>query len=102
MPQKCFLSSVEQHSPDLILISCVCEDSVDCALDLVTALDETRRDKRKFVLGVGGPGACGNRDRFLDSGANFTCSDLKVFAEVILPAIEETGTYQIEREPKVV
>ncbi len=94
MPHKCFLSSVGQHNPDLILVSCVCSDSVECATELVKDLNEARTPKRRYVIGVGGPSACENKQMFLDSGASFTCSNLRTFAEVILPEIEQTGTYQ--------
>lgn len=93
MPQKCFINSAEQHSPDLILVSCVCKDSVPQALELVKNLSEARTPRQKYVIGVGGPSACAENDQFLAAGASFTCSDLRYFAETILPQIEATGKY---------
>jgi len=96
VPHKCFLKMVDQNQPDLVLVSCVAEDGLDCGLSLIKQLGELRTTGRKFVIGVGGPCVCKNRDQFLAAGANFTCSNLRTFAEKYLPSIERNGKAPIE------
>jgi hypothetical protein len=67
-------------------------------LDLVKTLKESRAPRQKYVIGVGGPSACANKQRFLEAGANFTCSNLRFFAEQILPQVELKGTYSEQNE----
>lgn len=91
IPQRCFLNVAEHNVPDLILMSCVAEEGLECGLSIIRELSTRRSCRRKFVIGVGGPCVCKNRQAFLDAGADFTCSNLRTFAEVYLPSIERTG-----------
>jgi len=91
VPHKCFLNSVEINQPDLVLIGCVAEDGLACGLSLIRELNQRRTAGRRFVIGVGGPCVCKNREQFSAAGADFTCSNLRTFAEDYLPEIERAG-----------
>jgi methanogenic corrinoid protein MtbC1 len=91
IPHRCFLNVVENNEPSLVLVSCVSEEGLDCGLSLVRELSARRSGRPKFVIGVGGPCVCKNRQQFLEAGADFTCSNLRTFATEYLPSIERTG-----------
>jgi methanogenic corrinoid protein MtbC1 len=91
IPHKCFLNVVDQHEPNLVIVGCVAEADLACGLSLIRELSTRRSAQRKFVIGVGGPCVCKNRDLFLAAGADFTCSNLRKFATEYLPSIERTG-----------
>ena len=89
MPVKCFVSSVEQHNPDLVLVSCMAEEGLEPGLELVKKLNDLRNTKTSFALGVGGLCVSLHPEQFKAAGADFSCSCLKSFAEVYLPQVEE-------------
>lgn len=88
VPSKCFLKMVEQNEPDLVLVSCVAADGLDCGLSLVRELNVLRASNRKLVVGVVGPCTCDSQEEFMSAGADFTCACLRKFSTEHLPAIE--------------
>jgi methanogenic corrinoid protein MtbC1 len=91
IPHRCFVNVFDNSQPELVLLSCVSEEGLESGLHLIRELSSRRNGRRKFVIGVGGPCVCKNKQEFLDAGADFTCSNLRVFSTEFLPAIERTG-----------
>lgn len=99
MPNKCFLNAVEQHQPDLVLVSCVANEGLDCGIELVRAINSKRTYRNQFIIGVGGQCVTSNSNQFIEAGANFTCSCLRRFAKEILPEIERNPKFAFRDEP---
>jgi len=97
VPHKCFLNSVVSHQPDLVLLSCVAQDGLGCGLSLIRELSALRTSGTKFVIGVGGQCVSANRDQFLSAGADFTCTNLRTFANEYLPGIERDEVASAKR-----
>ncbi len=86
VPTPAFLSSVKEHEPNLVLVSCAREEGRTEAIELVRELKLIAVTKG-FMIGVGGRYVNENPDLFVEAGANFTASDLQHFSEVTLPTI---------------
>ncbi|MGV3616831.1 MAG: metalloregulator ArsR/SmtB family transcription factor [Fimbriimonas sp.] len=93
VPYRSFLSAVEQHRPDMVLLSVSATEGVDDALTVLRELQTLRQGGRyRFVLGVGGNIVGGNPEPFEKAGADFAATDLRSFATELLPEIERSGT----------
>ncbi len=89
VPTRAFLSSVRDHRPSAVLVSCQSEANADGCAETLKALQEIR-DQREvtFMLGAGGAAVVKNPQRYVDAGADFTAADLMVFSEEVLPRME--------------
>ena len=92
VPLRSFRSAVEQHRPDMVLLSVCSSDGLEHTLKVVSELDAIRQIGRAhFVLGVGGPCVGDDPARFAEAGVDFSSKDLRCFALNLLPEIERTG-----------
>jgi len=91
VPERSFVTAVQQHRPHMVLVSCSSNEGIEDTASLVRALNSIRSKRNYFSIGVGG--GCANTDPrlFLDAGADFTARDLRTFALEYLPEIERTG-----------
>jgi methanogenic corrinoid protein MtbC1 len=99
MPNKCFINAVEQHHPDLVLVSCVASEGLEGGLELTRSLSAKRTFKNQFILGVGGQCVTAHSPDFIAAGADFTCSCLRRFAKEVLPEIERSPKFAFREEP---
>lgn len=95
VPAKAFIGAVQQHRPDLVLVSITVEEGLATSLQLIESLAKLKSGKPGFTLGVGGLAVRNDSSRFLIAGADFACSDLRLFAEQILPDLH--GARRSER-----
>jgi len=100
MPHKCFLNAAEQHQPDLVLVSCVASEGLECSLDLIGSLRDRRTPRNHYIIGAGGHCVSANEKKFIDAGADFTCSTLRQFAKNILPEIETHGKQAFKQQER--
>ena len=100
MPHKCFLNAVEQHNPDLVLVSCVAHEGLDCGISLIQALSAKRTLKNAYIIGVGGKCVSEHSQKFILAGADFTCSCLRRFASEIVPELEKNPKQAFRDEPR--
>lgn len=91
VPIPSFVATVAGHRPDMVLLSCSSEESLKPSQELVKGLAALRGDDRRFVIGIGGVTALAHPGRLSQQGADFFSSDLRSFANEILPEIERTG-----------
>jgi methanogenic corrinoid protein MtbC1 len=87
VPQTGFLTAVETHQPDLVLVSCGAEESLSETLQLIRSLAELSKG-RGFSIGAGGHAIIVNETLARESGADFTARDLRSFVSQELPRIE--------------
>lgn len=88
VPRGAFSNAVREHAPDLVLLSCSCENLVEPCLELLREFDASRVGG--LVLGAGGWAVNQKPQRFLDAGADFTSSDVRAFVDEDLPRIQES------------
>ena len=91
VPERSFLSSVSLHRPDLVLLSVASPEGVEPTVELLLQLNQLRREKVDFVLGVGGLAAQAHISRMIEAGADFVAHDIRSFAENQLPGLEQSG-----------
>ncbi|MDX2066726.1 MAG: metalloregulator ArsR/SmtB family transcription factor [Fimbriimonadaceae bacterium] len=89
VPVKSFVTTVRNHQPHLVLLSCGAEESIQDTLELIRKLCELRDRRRAFQIGVGGGRVAENPDLFVEAGADFTARDLRSFARERLKLIED-------------
>ena len=93
VPEVGFLTAVETHQPDLVLVSCAAEEGLPDALKLIRGLVERRRESEKaFEIGAGGHAVIANERVTRSAGADFTAKDLRSFVAVDLPRLENHTT----------
>lgn len=89
VPNHSFVAAVEQHKPNMVLLSVSSDEGLDDALRLTRELSAIRVRKSAFAIGVGGGAVTQNPNMFLEAGADFTARDLRSFAEETLPLLED-------------
>lgn len=87
-PEEAFLANVKENQPDLVLISCACEEGVESTLSLIRLLDRSRRNLG-FKIVVGGYAVIENTDRFLRAGADAIAKSLRQFSDETLSYLWE-------------
>lgn len=97
VPIKSFVNAVKNHEPDMVLTSCSAEESIESALKLLEALQVARPKLHPFVVGIGGAAVFSNPDRFDVTGVDFKATDLRAFANEILPNVEKNATRRQNR-----
>jgi methanogenic corrinoid protein MtbC1 len=96
VPVRSFVSAIEQHHPDLVLLSVSASEGRADALSALETLDALRKKGRHhFVLGVGGNLVSEDPKIFEDRGADFLGKDLRSFAREVLPEIEKAGATKV-------
>lgn len=88
VPHPSFLTSVREHNPDAVMVSCPIEDYVPAALDLIRQIADFR-GKSNMLIGVGGSAILAKTKDVKAAGADFWCYDLSEFAFELLPLISE-------------
>lgn len=92
-PQDSFLSAIKEHEPQVVLASIAFDEDRPTAMALIRALKDVKEEGRgEFLIGVGGRQASIDPEHFIRSGADFTAANLMVFAEEVLPRIEDGAT----------
>ncbi len=88
VPNDSFLSSIREHSPDVVMIACAQpgtrQATCVCIAELVS---ERAQLGRAFRIGIGGREALSEPDEFLNAGADFASGSLDAFSEAILPKL---------------
>jgi methanogenic corrinoid protein MtbC1 len=100
VPVKSFITTVRNHQPHLVLLSCAAEESVGDTLDLIRKLCDLRDRRRTFQIGVGGGRVAENPNLFLEAGADFTARDLRTFARERLKLIEDQRDSDAEEDSR--
>jgi methanogenic corrinoid protein MtbC1 len=85
LPIKSFVTTVQNHQPELVLLSVNAAEGGPDTLRAVAALKEAKSKKLSFRIGVGGQYANMEHEAFRTAGADFLASDLRHFATEILP-----------------
>lgn len=89
VPTESFTTAIKEHEPKLVLISCAFDEDRPETCEALNAIRAFRSDKgHKFLIGVGGRQASIDPETFVRAGADFTAANLIVFAEEVLPRIE--------------
>jgi methanogenic corrinoid protein MtbC1 len=94
VPVKSFITTVRNHRPTLVLLSCAAEESAPDTEALLKELVRVRDRRQPYTIGVGG--AMVNQDpaRFLSAGADFAAKDLRSFATEHLPNMDARSAEQ--------
>lgn len=90
VPHQSFQTAVAQQRPDLVLLSCGADVSVEDTLKLLHALRKCP-ETNGIAIGVGGYCVNENEETFLSAGAQFAARSLRDFAKNYLPALERAG-----------
>jgi methanogenic corrinoid protein MtbC1 len=88
VPERSFLSTVNQHQPSLVLLSVNSPEGQESTIRLIKSLAINRTKRFDYKIVVGGVQVNLNPDLFIESGANCVANDLRQFANEILPEIE--------------
>jgi len=88
VPERSFLSTVNQHQPSLVLLSVNSPEGQESTQRLIKSLAVNRTKRFDYKIVVGGFQVSQNPDLFIESGANCVANDLRQFANEILPEIE--------------
>jgi methanogenic corrinoid protein MtbC1 len=96
VPVRSFLSAVFQNAPNLVLVSCSTEESLEPASRLVRELFGLKRQPDDYSIGLGGNISHGGVQILRSSGADFVTNNLTQFAREIVPVIE-SGSRLSER-----
>lgn len=88
VPERSFLSTVNQHQPSLVLLSVNSPEGQDSTLRLIKSLAVNRTKRFEYKVIVGGAQVNQNPSLFIDAGADSVSSDLRQFANEILPSVE--------------
>ncbi|RYG44106.1 metalloregulator ArsR/SmtB family transcription factor [bacterium] len=88
VPARSFVSNVQFHRPDLVLLSCSSELGLPGTLETLEQLSELRRRKRSFKLGIGGGIAAQHEASFRELGVDFVLTTLREFSTGTLPDLE--------------
>ena len=88
VPERSFLTTVNQNQPDLVLLSVNSPDGQDSTLHLIQMLRSNRTKRFGYKIGVGGIQVCQNSEPFVAAGADYIASNLRQFATEILPLVE--------------
>lgn len=91
VPHAAFTTAVRQHRPSLVLLSVSASESVDATLELIRELNDSSLKRSSYCIGVGGGFAIAEAYRMKEAGSDFVATDLRHFAERILPAVELNG-----------
>lgn len=95
VPVRSFLSAVDQHRPQMVLLSLSADEGIEDTVQTLRELNTLRASGRnRFVLGIGGGLAESTAEKFASAGSDFSVRDLRSFAHHYLPEIEQTGTYR--------
>lgn len=98
VPHRSLVTAVEQHRPQMVLLSVAADEGREDTLAAIRALDALRKNGRnRFVLGVGGGLVEAEPEAFAGSGYDFSAPDLRTFALTYLPEIESSGTVTAQR-----
>lgn len=90
VPIPSFLSAIREHTPDIVLISSASSQSMEPTLDLVEEIVGLRfKLGALYLIGVGGSAVDVHAQDCIDAGADFTAANLMVFAEEVMPRIEQ-------------
>jgi methanogenic corrinoid protein MtbC1 len=89
VPIRSFLTAVYHNRPDLALISCSTDASVEPAIQLVRELSALRRDRSEFAIGLGGIFPHNRVGELRHAGADFFVSNLRTFVDTIVPELEK-------------
>jgi methanogenic corrinoid protein MtbC1 len=87
VPAHSFVSTVLQHQPDLVLISCSTDESVEAVIPLVELLAKEKSETLQFKIGLGGSAVAKWRNPLLKAGADFVATSLTDFAHNVLPTV---------------
>jgi len=88
IPTEAFVKAVKQQGPELVLLSCGCNQAAEATLDLIRKL-VALRPETSFTLGIGGYEVEQDPGPFLGAGCDFTATDLREFATNLLPDLEQ-------------
>jgi len=88
VPERSFLSTVNQNQPTLVLLSVNSPDGQASTISLIRSLHLNRTKRCDYKICVGGIQVSQNPDMFEQAGTDFIASDLRQFASVILPSVE--------------
>lgn len=89
-PNDAFLTAIQAHHPQLVMISVSFSDDREIACELLQLLDSYRGGDFNYRIVLGGRQALTNPDVFLRAGADYTCGNLDEFAQVILPQLDRS------------
>lgn len=95
VPDASFLTAIKEHQPKLVLFSVAFEDDLPVATSLIRSINDYRKDRPGFIIGVGGRLASIVPEEFIRAGADFTAPNLMVFSEEVLPRIENNADLPI-------
>jgi methanogenic corrinoid protein MtbC1 len=88
VPVRSFLTAVFQHRPDLVLVSCSTQESLEPSARLVRELCGLRRSQEFFQIGAGGIITEDGVRSLRSAGADFFAGNLRRFAHEIVPMLE--------------
>lgn len=87
VPLASFITSVREHEPEMVLISCARAENEDDCLQLIHALRDLP-GLRRFRIGVGGAHVASDPTPFTRAGADFCATNLMQFAEEVMPRMD--------------
>lgn len=91
VPEVSFHSSIKDHNPDLVLMTCGVEEQREATITLIQHIRERSLENKPLLIGIGGKQASIRSEEFIAAGVDFIAPSLMVYAEEIFPRIE-SGT----------
>lgn len=88
VPAASFVSTVLEHKPDLVLLSCATDQSVEAVIPLLHDLAKARGHSLNFRIGLGGRAVATRTNELTGAGADFVANGLNDFAHNVLPELE--------------
>ncbi len=88
VPEESFHSSIKEHNPDLVLMTCGVQEQREKTLSLIRSVRANASAGKSITIGLGGKQAQVNSDEFIQAGLDFIAPNLMVYAEDIFPRIE--------------
>lgn len=93
VPTEAFVKAAQEHSPEMVMVSCATAESLPDCIELVARLDDSRGAEKQFAIGVGGRAVTENPQPCLQAGADFVATHLKAIRHMVLPEYERGGAF---------
>ncbi len=88
VPGTSFVSTVLEHKPDLVLLSCSTDESIKAVIPILQDLATARKSSPPFRIGLGGSAVSKFKTELTTAGADFIAHGLSDFAFNVLPELE--------------
>ena len=89
VPESSFVTAVQEHEPEMVLVSCAQAENEKSTLQLIATLCRLAASGKPFRIGVGGLHVGKNPEPFINGGADFSSISLMAFAEEVMPTLNQ-------------